>query len=123
MFSISFDISSGSVKDNIINNLPYNTFVIMNNVRNTHLTEEKKIKGKLPLHFQIKVCRSFFRFFFQPGFFKSIFSDGSCPNTDNCEFCDIRMLGFKPSLNMPHNLTENIKYVVADFRSIEGISY
>lgn len=51
MFSISFDISSGSVKDNIINNLPYNTFVIMNNVRNTHLTEEKKNQREITITF------------------------------------------------------------------------
>ncbi|XP_052712694.1 uncharacterized protein LOC128186824 isoform X2 [Crassostrea angulata] len=47
--------------------------------------------------------------------------DGSCPNTDDCEFCDIRMPGFKPSLNMLYNLTPNIKYVVADFSSIEEL--
>lgn len=47
--------------------------------------------------------------------------DRSCPNTDDCEYCDIRMLGFKPSLNMLHILTPNIKYIVADFRSIEEI--
>eukprot|EP00105_Crassostrea_gigas_P046116 XP_019930264.1 PREDICTED: uncharacterized protein LOC105346651 isoform X2 [Crassostrea gigas] len=47
--------------------------------------------------------------------------DRSCPNTDDCEFCDIRVLGFKPSLNMLHILTPNIKYIVADFRSIEEI--
>eukprot|EP00105_Crassostrea_gigas_P031056 XP_011453627.1 PREDICTED: uncharacterized protein LOC105346651 isoform X1 [Crassostrea gigas] len=48
-------------------------------------------------------------------------TDRSCPNTDDCEFCDIRVLGFKPSLNMLHILTPNIKYIVADFRSIEEI--
>lgn len=48
-------------------------------------------------------------------------TDGSCPNTDDCEFCDIRMPGFKPSLNMFYNLTPNIKYVVADFSSIEEL--
>lgn len=33
------------------------------------------------------------------------------------------MPSFKPSLNMFYNLTPNIKYVVADFSSIEGTSY
>lgn len=48
-------------------------------------------------------------------------TDGYCPNTDKCEFCDIRMLGLQPSFNMLYNMTPNIKYIVADFRSIEGI--
>lgn len=120
--NISFDISSGSSKDNLISNLPYNTFVIMNNARNTHLTEENTIKEDYHNIFKSRYA-DLFSFFFSSGFFKTIFSDGSCPNTDDCEFCDIRMLGFKPSLNMLRNLTPNIKYVVADFRSIKGTAY
>lgn len=48
-------------------------------------------------------------------------TDGYCPNTDECEFCDIRMLGLKLSRDIFHNLTSNFKYIVADFRSIEEI--
>lgn len=73
IFNVSFHTSSGSVKDSLISNLPYNIFVIMNNARKTHLTEEKNIQGKLPLHFQIKVCRFFFHFSFNQGFSKQYF--------------------------------------------------
>lgn len=95
----------------------------MNNARNTHLTEEKIIKENS--HYIVKLRyadRGFFNFSFNQVFFK-IFSDGNCPNTDKCEFCDIRMLGLQPFFNMLHNITPNIKYIVADFRSIEGTSY
>lgn len=73
MFSISFDISSGSVKDNIINNLPYNTFVIMNNVRNTHLTEEKKSKGNYHYIFKSRYVDLLFVFSFNQGFLNQYF--------------------------------------------------
>lgn len=49
------------------------------------------------------------------------FSDGNCANMDKCKFCDISDIDLQSAWEMLNNLTQNRKYIVADFKNLQGI--
>lgn len=64
------------------------------------------------------------RLIFCKYFWKTIwffFSDGNCANMDKCKFCDISDIDLQSAWEMLNNLTQNRKYIVADFKNLQGI--
>lgn len=47
--------------------------------------------------------------------------DGNCANMDKCKFCDISHIDLQSAWEMLNNLTQNRKYIVADFKNLQEI--